>query len=149
MPSTGPLRGTLIRSRQEARKRGQPHGTERFLLGLTGGSDGVAVEALERLGITPDAVRQQVEQIAGQGGPRAPSGRIPGEPQARRFWHAVLDEALARGDDDLGTGHVLLALFSDSDAAAARALTRLGAGETQVRTVLAALVAESGPERCA
>ena len=147
MPFTGPARSAAIRSRQEAPK--QPRGTERFLLGLTGGSDGVAAKALERLGITPDAVRQQVEQITGQDGPPAPAAQIPGNPQARRFWHAVLDEAVAHGDDYIGTGHILLALFSDSDAAAAQALARLGAGETEVRTVLAALLAESGPERSA
>jgi hypothetical protein len=149
MPFTGPARSAAIRSGQEARKRGQPRGTEHFLLGLTGGSDGVAVKALERLGITPDAVRQQVDQITGQGGPRPPAARIPDNPQARRFWHAVLDEAVAHGDDYISTGHILLALFSDSDAAAAQALARLGAGETEVRTVLAALLAESGPERTA
>jgi len=149
MPFTGPARSAAIRSGQEARQRGQPRGTEHFLLGLTGGSDGVAVKALERLGVTPDAVRQQVDQITGQGGPRAPAARIPDNPQARRFWHAVLDEAVAHGDDYIGTGHILLALFSDSDAAAAQALARLGAGETEVRTVLAALLAESGPERSA
>jgi hypothetical protein len=148
MPFTGPARNSVIRSGQEARRRGQPRGPEHLLLGLTGGSDGVAVKALERLGITPDAVRQQVEQITGQGGPGTPAGRIPDTPQARRLWHAVLDEAVAHGDDYIGTQHFLLALFSDS-AAAAQALARLGAGETEVRTVLAALLAESGPERSA
>ena len=39
----------------------------------------------------------------------------------------MLDEAVAHGDDYIGTGHILLALFSDSDAAAAQALARLGA----------------------
>lgn len=148
MPFTAPLCSSLIRSRQETRKR-QSLGTERFLLGLTGGSDSVALKALERLGITPDVVREQIEQITGQGRPRTSTERMPDDPKARRFWHAVLDEAVAHGDNYIGTEHLLLALFSDSDAVAAEALARLGAGETEVRTMLASLLAESGPERSA
>ena len=147
VPFTGPALDSVVRSGQEARRLGQARGTEHFLLGLASGSDGVAVKALERLGITPDAVRRQVEQITGQGDSPAPAARTPDNPEARRLWHAVLDEAVAHGDDYIGTGHILMALFSNSDAAAAQALASLGAGETEVRTVLAALLAESGPER--
>jgi hypothetical protein len=149
VPFTSPALNSVVRSGQEARRLGQARGTEHFLLGLASGSDGMAVKALERLGITPNAVRRQVELITGQGEPPAPAGRTPDNPEARRLWHAVLDEAVAHGDDYIGTGHILLALFSNSDAAAAQALARLGAGETDVRTVLAALPSESGPERSA
>ena len=44
----------------------------------------------------------------------------------------MVDEAVAHGDDCIGTGHFLLALFCD-DNAAAQVLTRLGAGEREVR----------------
>ena len=70
-------------------------------------------------------------------------------PQTRRVWHAVADEAFARGDDYIGTEHFLFALFCDHDNAAAQVLTRLGAGEREVRTVVAELLAESGRERSA
>ena len=43
----------------------------------------------------------------------------------------------------------LLALFCDEDNAAAQILTRLGAGEREVRAALAELLAESGRERSA
>ena len=43
----------------------------------------VAAKALESLGISLDAVRQQVEEIIGQG-QQAPSGHIPFTPGPRR-----------------------------------------------------------------
>ena len=49
----------------------------------------------------------------------------------------------------IGTDHLLLALFRADDQTAAQALTRLGAGESQVRRAVTALQAESGPERSA
>ncbi len=61
----------------------------------------------------------------------------------------MADEAVAQGDDHIGTEHFLLALFCDNDNAAAQVLTRLGAGEREVRAALAELLAESGRERSA
>ena len=51
-------------------------GTEHILLGLIHEGEGVAAKALESLGISLEAVRQQVEEIIGQG-QQAPSGHIP------------------------------------------------------------------------
>lgn len=149
MPLTGAARSLVVRSGQEARRRGQLRGTEHFLLEMTGSSDSVAVMALERLGIGPEAVRREVELITGQGASQVRPGQVPDTPQVRRFWPAVLDEAVARGDDYIGTEHFLLALFANSDTAAAQILTRLGAGESEVRSMIADLLAESGPERSA
>jgi ATP-dependent Clp protease ATP-binding subunit ClpA len=42
-------------------------GTEHLLLGLIAERDGVAAKALESLGISLAAVRQQVEEVVGQG----------------------------------------------------------------------------------
>jgi ATP-dependent Clp protease ATP-binding subunit ClpA len=54
--------------------------TEHLLLGLIREGDGVAAKALESLGISLDAVRQQVEEIIGQG-QQAASGHIPFTPR--------------------------------------------------------------------
>jgi len=45
----------------------------------------------------------------------------------------------------MGTGHMLLAQFHD-DGPAAQALARLGADESNVRTAIAAVLAESGAD---
>jgi len=54
-------------------------GTEHILLGLVHEGDGVGAKALESLGISLDAVRQQVEEIIGRG-QQAPS-ESPYNPQ--------------------------------------------------------------------
>jgi hypothetical protein len=148
MPFTAAARNVVVRSGQEACRLGQPRGTEHFLLSLIGESGGVAARALERLGVSQEAVRRHVEQILAEDRPQIPAGR-PDGPEARRLWPAVLDEAVAHGDGYIGTEHFLLALFSNSDAAAAQALAGLGAGEDEVRDLIAALLAETGPERSA
>ena len=58
-------------------------GTEHILLGLIHEGEGVAAKALESLGISLEAVRQQVEEIIGQG-QQAPSGHIPFTPRAKK-----------------------------------------------------------------
>ena len=66
-------------------------GTEHILLGLIHEGEGVAAKALESLGISLEAVRQQVEEIIGQG-QQAPSGHIPFTPRAKK----VLEELSLR-----------------------------------------------------
>ena len=68
-------------------------GTEHILLGLIHEGEGVAAKALESLGISLDAVRQQVEEIIGQG-QQAPSGHIPFTPRAKKVLELSLREAL-------------------------------------------------------
>jgi hypothetical protein len=58
----------------------------------------------------------------------------------------VLAEAVARCDEHISTGHILLALYRADDQAAAQALTGLGATEGEVRDAMDAILAETGPE---
>jgi hypothetical protein len=148
MAFTGHAKKALVLARQESSRLGRPRGPEHILLGLVSAGDSLAVRALERLRVGPEAVREQIGQVAGQE-PDHPSGVSPEAPQTLRVWHAMVDEAVAHGDDYIGTEHFLLALFCDDDNAAAQALTRLGAGEREVRAAVAELLAESGRERSA
>jgi Clp amino terminal domain, pathogenicity island component len=144
MAFTGHAKKALVLSRQESSRLGRPRGPEHILLGLVGAGDGLAVKALERLRVRPEAVREQVGQVPGQETHHSPESR-----QTLRVWHAMVDEAVAHGDDYIGTEHFLLALFCDEANAAAQILTGLGAGEREVRAALAELLAESGRERSA
>jgi len=153
-PVTGPVAFTghakkaLVLARQESSREGRPRGPEHILLGLVSVGDGLGVKALERLGVRPEAVREQVGQVTVQE-PDHPSGVPPEAPQSLRVWYAMVDEAVAHGDDYIGTEHFLLALFCDDDNAAARVLSTLGAGERAVRAAVEELLAESGRERSA
>src|SRR5258707_4952296 len=84
-------------------------GTEHILLGLIQEGNGVAVKALESLGISLEAVRQQVEEIIGgldQKVPRA--GRLPLTPRAKKWLELSSRGALQLGHNYVGTEPILL-----------------------------------------
>ncbi len=83
---TDRARRVVVLAQEEARMLNHNYiGTEHILLGLIHEGEGVAAKALESLGISLEAVRQQVEEIIGQG-QQAPSGHIPFTPVPRRSW---------------------------------------------------------------
>jgi ATP-dependent Clp protease ATP-binding subunit ClpC len=107
-------------------------GTEHILLGLIHEGEGVAARALESLGISLDAVRQQVEEIIGRG-QHVPTGKIPFTPRAKKVLELSLREALQLGHDYIGTEHILLGLIREGDGVAAQVLVSLGADLNRVR----------------
>ena len=107
-------------------------GTEHLLLGLIHEGQGVAARALESLGISLEAVRQQVEEIIGQG-QQAPSGHIPFTPRAKKVLELSLREAQQLGHNYIGTEHILLGLIREGRGVAAQVLAKLGADLNRVR----------------
>ncbi len=107
-------------------------GTEHILLGLIHEGEGVAAKALVSLGISLEAVRQQVEELIGQG-QQAPSGHIPFTPRAKKVLELSLREALQLGHDYIGTEHILLGLIREGEGVAAQVLVKLGADLNRVR----------------
>ena len=107
-------------------------GTEHILLGLIHEGEGVAAKALESLNISLEAVRQQVEEIIGQG-QQAPSGHIPFTPRAKKVLELSRHEASQLGHDYIGTEHILLGLIREGDGVAAQVLVKLGADLNRVR----------------
>jgi ATP-dependent Clp protease ATP-binding subunit ClpA len=123
-------------------------GTEHLLLGLIREGEGVAAKALESLGISLDAVRQQVKEIIGRG-QQAPSGHMPFTPRAKKVLELSLREALQLGHDYIGTEHLLLGLIREGDGVAAQVLIRLGADLNRVRQQIIALLYQSKESRLA
>jgi ClpA/ClpB-like protein len=121
-------------------------GTEHLLLGLIREGEGVGAKALESLGISLDAVRQQVEEIIGRG-QQAPSGHIPFTPRAKKVLELSLREALQLGHDYIGTEHLLLGLIREGDGVAAQVLIRLGADLNRVRQQVILLLHQSKEPR--
>src|SRR4051794_34905473 len=81
---TDRARRVVVLAQEEARMLNHNYiGTEHILLGLIHEGEGVAAKALESLGISLEGVRQQVEEIIGQG-QQAPSGHIPFTPRAKK-----------------------------------------------------------------
>ena len=130
---TDRARRVVVLAQEEARMLNHNYiGTEHILLGLIHEGEGVAAKALESLGISLDAVRQQVEEIIGQG-QQAPSGHIPFTPRAKKVLELSLREALQLGHNYIGTEHILLGLIREGEGVAAQVLVKLGADLNKVR----------------
>jgi ATP-dependent Clp protease ATP-binding subunit ClpC len=122
-----------VLAQEEARMLNHNYiGTEHILLGLVREGEGVAAKSLESLGISLEAVRQQVEEIIGQG-QQAPSGHIPFTPRAKKVLELSLREALQLGHNYIGTEHILLGLIREGEGVAAQVLVKLGADLNRVR----------------
>src|SRR5436309_5916672 len=130
---TDRARRVVVLAQEEARMLNHNYiGTEHILLGLLHEGEGVAAKALESLGISLEAVRQQVEEIIGQG-QQAPSGHIPFTPRAKKVLELSLREALQLGHNYIGTEHILLGLIREGEGVAAQVLVKLGADLNRVR----------------
>jgi ATP-dependent Clp protease ATP-binding subunit ClpC len=130
---TDRARRVVVLAQEEARMLNHNYiGTEHILLGLIREGEGVAAKALESLGISLEAVRQQVEEIIGQG-QQAPSGHIPFTPRAKKVLELSLREALQLGHNYIGTEHILLGLIREGEGVAAHVLVKLGADLNRVR----------------
>ena len=84
---TDRARRVVVLAQEEARMLNHNYiGTEHILLGLIHEGEGVAAKALESLGISLDAVREQVQEIIGQGqqGPVRPHPVHPARQEGPR-----------------------------------------------------------------
>jgi ATP-dependent Clp protease ATP-binding subunit ClpC len=130
---TDRARRVVVLAQQEARRLDHNYiGTEHILLGLIHEGQGVAASALDSLGISLQAVRQQVEEIIGRG-QQTPSGHIPFTPRAKKVLELSLRESQQLGQDYIGTEHILLGLVREGDGVAAQVLVKLGADLNRVR----------------
>jgi ATP-dependent Clp protease ATP-binding subunit ClpC len=139
-PFTDRARRVVVLAQDEARLRNHDYlGTEHLLLGLIREGEGVAVRALESLGISLEAVGAQVQEIIGQG-QSAPTSHIPFTPQAKKVLELSFREALQLHHDYLGTEHLLLGLIREGEGVAAQVLMQLGADLSRVRQRVIELV---------
>ena len=144
---TDRARRVVVLAQEEARMLNHNYiGTEHILLGLIHEGEGVAAKSLEALNVSLESVRQQVEEIIGQG-QQAPSGHIPFTPRAKKVLELSLREALQLGHNYIGTEHILLGLIREGEGVAAQVLVKLGADLNRVRQqVIQLLSGYSGKE---
>ena len=130
---TDRARRVVVLAQDEARLLNHNYiGTEHILLGLIHEAEGVGAKALEALGVTLDAVREQVRDIIGEGN-QTPSGHIPFTPRAKKVLELSLREALQLGHNYIGTEHILLGLLREGEGTAVKVLSRLKAEPSAVR----------------
>ncbi len=137
---TDRARRVVVLAQEEARMLNHNYiGTEHILLGLIHEGEGVASKALESLGISLESVREQVQEIIGQG-QQAPTGHIPFTPRAKKVLELSLREALQLGHNYIGTEHILLGLIREGEGVAAQVLVKLGADLSRVRQQVIQLI---------
>lgn len=130
---TDRARRVIVLAQEEARGLNHNYiGTEHILLGLIHEGEGVAAKALESMGISLEAVRQEVEEIIGHGS-EPPAGHIPFTPRAKKVLELSLREGLQMGHKYIGTEFLLLGLIREGDGVAAQVLVKLGADLPRVR----------------
>ena len=147
---TDRARRVVVLAQEEAKMLNHNYiGTEHILLGLIHEGEGVAAKALESLNISLDAVREQVQDIIGQG-QQQPTGHIPFTPRAKKVLELSLREALQLGHSYIGTEHILLGLIREGEGVAAQVLVKLGADLNRVRQqVIQLLSGYQGKEQVA
>jgi ATP-dependent Clp protease ATP-binding subunit ClpA len=144
---TDQARRVVVLAQEEARMLNHNYiGTEHLLLGLAHEGEGGAARALESLGISPEAVRQQVEEIIGRGKQaRAPSGHLPFTPRAKKVLELAQRESADRDDGFIETEHLLLGLIREGGGVAVQVLVRLDADPDRLRRqVIQLLPAQAG-----
>jgi ATP-dependent Clp protease ATP-binding subunit ClpA len=142
---TDQARRIVVLAQEEARMLNHNYiGTEHILLALIRENRGVAARALELLGVTEEAARQQVEQIIGRGQQDPPRGHIPFTPRAKKTLELSLREAIALGSISIGTEHILLGLIREGESKgkgpATQVLDGLGVDPNRVRQQLIQLI---------
>jgi len=99
--------------------------TEHLLLGLVRENDSVAARILERMGVSLNRIRSEIERQVTRG-----DGRLGQDmqltPRAKRVIDLAYDEARQLNNNYIGTEHLLLGLIREGEGLAARVLAKLG-----------------------
>ncbi|NRA39610.1 MAG: AAA family ATPase, partial [Planctomycetes bacterium] len=120
-------------------------GTEHILLGLVKEGSGVAVTALNNLGVDVDKVRNEVEKLVTTQSADGPSTPLPFTPQAKKVLELASEEARHLGHPYIGTEHILLGLLRENESVAAQVLINLDLKLEDVRAEILDLLGASDP----
>lgn len=143
---TDRARHVLVLAREEAAALKRPHvGTEHLLLGLAKEPDGIAAQALERVGITYEKALEVVAGMA-EGEQEAEAGaNISFTPRTKRVLENALREAMQMGQSYISTEHLLLGIVREGEGGAIDAMAKLGVEIDAVRSALNDLVDQPTP----
>lgn len=143
---TDKARHVLVLAREEAAALKRPHvGTEHLLLGLAKEPDGIAAQALERVGITYEKALEVVAGMA-EGEQEAEAGtNISFTPRTKRVLENALREAMQMGQSYISTEHLLLGIVREGEGGAIGAMAKLGVEIDAVRSALNDLVDQPTP----
>ena len=141
---TDKARKVLVLAQEEARRLHQPYvGTEHVLLALLKEEDGLAAQALERLGVHYETTVAAIRRIVTIDESTDVSGHLSFTPRVERVLENSLREAMQMGQSYISTEHLLLGIIRENEGTAIEVLERMGVSGDDLRAALNDLVGQS------
>ena len=142
---TDPARRVVVLAQGEAMRLNHEYlDTEHLLLGLLDEPGDLALTTLDALGLSPEVVRQRVEELVGAG-PEPVEMISHFTPRTKKALELSLREARELGASEIATEHILLGLLHEGSGIAGMVLTKLGVDLETARRAVANLYAEAKP----
>ena len=115
-------------AKEAARDYGQGYvGTEHLLLAIVLEKDGLGAQILNKLGATEERIREEIDrQLKERLQQTWVMGRLPGTPHFRDVLSKAAHEARGRGNWQICSLHLLLALLNEKESVGHKVLTSLG-----------------------
>ncbi|MFN8139400.1 MAG: ATP-dependent Clp protease ATP-binding subunit [Fimbriimonadales bacterium] len=140
-------RKVVFYAQEEAQKFGEGYvSTEHLLLGLVREQDSVAARVLDKLGVSLQRVRGEVERQLPRGDAK-PAQEMTLTPRAKRVIDLAYDEARTLNNNYIGTEHLLLGLIREGDGLAGRVLAKLGVDLERARREVMSLQDNEAPAK--
>jgi len=139
-------RKVIILAKEEARRFNHDYiGTEHILLGLIREGEGVASAVLQKMGVSLENIRLEIEKLVQPGPTTQIIGDIPFTPRAKKALELAAEEARSLGHNYIGTEHLLLGLIREGEGIASQVLLNLGLDLNTVRNEVMELLGSSLP----
>ena len=139
-------RKVIILAKEEARRFNHDYiGTEHILLGLIREGEGVASTVLQKLGLSLENIRLEIEKLVQPGPTTQIIGDIPFTPRAKKALELAAEEARSLGHNYIGTEHLLLGLIREGEGIASQVLLNLGLELNTVRSEVMELLGSALP----
>ena len=139
-------RKVIILAKEEARRFNHDYiGTEHILLGLIREGEGVAAAVLQKIGVSLENIRLEVEKLVQPGPSTQIIGDLPFTPRAKKALELAAEEARSLGHNYIGTEHLLLGLIREGEGIASQVLLNLGMDLNSVRNEVMELLGSALP----
>ncbi len=127
-------RKVIILAKEEAKRFNHDYiGTEHILLGLVREGEGVAATVLEKMGVSLENIRIEIEKLVQPGPATQIIGDLPFTPRAKKALELAAEEARSLGHNYIGTEHLLLGLIREEEGVASQVLLNLNLDLSTVR----------------
>ncbi len=139
-------RKVIILAKEEARRFNHDYiGTEHILLGLIREGEGVAAAVLQKMSVSLENIRLEIEKLVQPGPTTQIIGDIPFTPRAKKALELAAEEARSLGHNYIGTEHLLLGLIREGEGVASQVLLNLGLDLNSVRNEVMELLGSALP----